>query len=106
MFVRGSNCPDEKRNIKTYEGHIIPAGKIIKEKQTKSYSNYSEYIVNKEENIMVRYIIRFGNGTKKYSGKDLHMKGGEEDDDDPMEGNSSPENDSDYSSEDEDAFHC
>ena len=55
---------------------------------------------------MVRYIIRFGDGTKKYSRKELHMKGGEEDEDDPMDGNSSPENDSDYSSEDEDAFHC
>ena len=104
MFVRGSNSPDERCNIKTYEGHIIPAGKIIKEKKT-SYSNYSEYIVNKEENIMVRYIIRFGDGRKKYSRKDLHMKGGEEDEDDPMDGNSSPENDSDYSSEDEEAFH-
>ena len=100
--MRGSNRPDEKSNIKTYEGHILPLGKIVKEKQT-SYSNYSEYIVKKEENIMVRYIIRFGDGTKKYSRKDLHMKGGEEDEDDPMDGNSSSENDSDYSSED--AFH-
>ena len=107
LFVRGSDCPDEKSNIKTYEGHIIPAGKIVKEKQTsrQSYSNYSEYIVKREENIMVRYIVKFGDGTKKYSGKDLHMKAGEEDEDDPMDGNSSPENDSD-SSEDEDVFHC
>ena len=103
LFVRGSNCPDEKSNIKTYEGHIIPAGKIVKEKQT-SYSNYSEYIVKKEENIMVRYIIRFGDGTKKYSRKDLHMKGGEEDEDDPMDGNSSPEIDSDSDCSSEDSF--
>ena len=108
MFVRGSNCPEERGNIKTSEGHIIPMGKIIKEKHPSRncYSEYSEYIVKKEENIMVRYIIRFGDGTKKYSRKDLHMKGGEEDEDDPMDGSSSPENDSDYSSEDEDVFHC
>ena len=99
--MRGSNCPDEKRNIKTYEGHIIPAGKITKEKHASKtcYSEYSEYIVKDEENIMVRYIIRFGDGTKKYSRKDLHMKGGDEDEDDPMDGNSSSEIDSDDSSE-------
>ena len=109
VFVRGSKCPDEKGNIKTCEGHIIPAGKIIKEKQEKHasiyhYTEYSEYIIKKEENIMVRYIIRFGDGRKKYSRKDLHMKGGEEDEDDPMDGNSSPEIDSDSDCSSEDSF--
>ena len=101
--MRGSHCPDEKGDIKTYEGHIIPAGTIIREKHRKSYSDYSEYIVDREENIMVRYIIKFGDGTKKYSRKDLHMKGGDDDedddDDDPMDRTSSSEIDSDYSSE-------
>ena len=41
-------------------------------------SNYSEYIVPKDENIMVRYIIKIGDGTKFYTRKDLYMKDGEE----------------------------
>ena len=41
-------------------------------------SNYSEYVVPKDENIMVRYIIKIGDGTKFYTRKDLYMKDGEE----------------------------
>ena len=41
-------------------------------------SNYSEYVVPKDENIMVRYIIKLGDGTKFYTRKDLYMKDGEE----------------------------
>ena len=66
---------------------IIYAGRIIEEKPKEDISNnwwsyrhwrndYSEYVVPKEENIMVRYVIKFGDGTKEYSRKDLYMDDG------------------------------
>ena len=104
--MKGTNYPEEKNNIKTCEGHTIPLGKIVKDKERTSCSyyrpEYSEYIVAREENIMVRYVIRFG-GDKEYSDKDLYNKSGDDgindNDDDPMDGPNGDETDSDYSSE-------
>ena len=68
--------------IKTSEGHKIPLGTIIpRESPSKQnhwywYNDYSEYVIPKEENIMVRYVIRFGDGTKTYTRKDLYMTDG------------------------------
>ena len=68
--------------IKTSEGHKIPLGTIIPKEfpsgqnQWYWYNDYSEYVVPKEENIMVRYVIRFGDGTKTYTRKDLYMADG------------------------------
>ena len=68
--------------IKTSEGHQIPLGRIIPKEfpsgQNHGYwiNDYSEYVVPKGENIMVRYVIRFGDGTKAYTRKDLYMVDG------------------------------
>ena len=85
LLVEGKHVPDPKLTVKTSEGHIIPLGKIIpKEIDPKEkhawywYNQYSEYVVPKEENIMVRYVIRLGDGTKEYTRKDLYMIDGDE----------------------------
>lgn len=70
--------------IKTSEGQKIPIGRrIIFKKECPSGQNheywindYSEYVVPKGENIMVRYVIKFGDGTKAYTRKDLYMVDG------------------------------
>ena len=68
--------------IKTSEGHKIPLGTIIPRESPSGqnhwywYNDYSEYVIPKEENIMVRYVIRFGDGTKTYTRKDLYMTDG------------------------------
>lgn len=81
LHVKGRNTPNTNLTVKTHEGHSIPLGSIEKDQDDMKYywsSNYSEYVVPKDENIMVRYIIKIGDGTKFYTRKDLYMKDGEE----------------------------
>ena len=97
-FVRGRNRPDESGHMKTYEGHVIPLGRIVQSETEHNQwymPDYSEYIVASQDNIMVRYIIKIGRGDKKYSGRDLYMR---EADDDSMVGSTDGEIDSNYSS--------
>ena len=81
LHVKGRNTPNTNLTVKTYEGHSIPLGSIEKDQDDMKYywsSNYSEYVVSKDKNIMVRYILKLGDGTKFYTRKDLYMKDGEE----------------------------
>ena len=97
-FVRGQNRPEESGDMMTCEGHVIPLGRIVKDKEDGKWyrPDYSEYIVASQENIMVRYIIKAGRADKKYSGRDLYMNEAE---DDPMIGTKGREMDSDSSGE-------
>ena len=68
-------------SLKTKGGHIIPLGKIVPRKKEESQNNwcwnnldYSEYVVYRPENIVIRYIIKIGDGDKEYSHQDLFMK--------------------------------
>ena len=82
LLVEGKHIPDSKLIIKTSEGQQIPLGRIIKKEfpsgQNHEYwfNEYSEYVVPKGENIMVRYVVKFGDGTKAYTRKDLYMVDG------------------------------
>ena len=81
LHVKGRNTPNSNLTVKTHEGHSIPLGSIVKDQDDMKYywsSNYSEYVVSEDKNIMVRYIIKLGDGTKFYTRKDLYMKDGEE----------------------------
>ena len=81
LHVKGRNTPNTNLTVKTHEGHSIPLGAIEKAEDDKQYYwsiTYSEYVVPKDKNIMVRYIIKLGDGTKFYTRKDLYMKDGEE----------------------------
>ena len=81
LHVKGRNTPNTNLTVKTHEGHSIPLGAIKKAQDDKQYYwsiTYSEYVVPKDKNIMVRYIIKLGDGTKFYTRKDLYMKDGEE----------------------------
>ena len=82
LLVEGRHIPDNNLTIKTSEGQRIPLGTIIPKEFPSGqnhwywYNDYSEYVIPKEENIMVRYVIRFGDGTKTYTRKDLYMADG------------------------------
>ena len=84
LHVKGRNTPGTNLTVKTHEGHSIPLGEIVRDNDDKhkqyywNSSNYSEYVVPKDKNIMVRYIIKLGDGTKFYTRKDLYMKDGED----------------------------
>ena len=88
LHVKGRHYPDPAESIKTHEGCNIPVGSIIESKRSDDDDNwwwrgdYSEYVVSREENIMLRYIVKFGDGKKKYSRGDFYMKDGSVDDDD------------------------
>lgn len=67
--------------LKTKGGFSIPLGKI--KKRTKKagendwYWNrldYSEYVVYRAESVVIRYIIKIGDGQQEYSQQDLFMK--------------------------------
>ena len=68
--------------VKTSEGCSIPLGRIVENSMLDSnrrwwHHNYSEYVLAKEENIMLRYIIKFGDGSRVYSREDLYMQDGD-----------------------------
>ena len=74
--------------VMTSEGCSIPLGRIVENSMLDSnrrwwHHNYSEYVVAKEENIMLRYIIKFGDGSKVYSREDLYMQDGDCNDGEP-----------------------
>ena len=78
LLLRGQNIPDEKMTLKTRSGYFMPLGRIIKKPNKESRSwrrqDYSEYVVFNADSIVVRYIVKIGDGEKQYSKKDLFMK--------------------------------
>merc|ERR1719154_99717 len=80
LHVVGQNIPDEIMTVKTKEGYSIPLGKIIPKKVAKEDAwswnklNYSEYIVYRPENMVIRYIVKIGEGSTEYTDQDLFIK--------------------------------
>ena len=81
LHVLGDNIPEEKMTLKTKGGFSIPLGKIVRreaEKEEERYywykQDYSEYVVYRPENIVLRYIVRIGTGERNYSNDDLLEK--------------------------------
>ena len=83
LHVAGQSIPDPNMTVKTSEGCSIPLGNIVQNTMLDSnrrwwHNSYSEYVVAKEDNIMLRYIIKFGDGSRVYSRKDFYMKDGDD----------------------------
>ena len=69
LHVLGNHVPDDTMTLKTHHGYSIPVGKIVSRKKKDDHRyipDYSEYIVYNASNVVLRYIVKIGDGSKKY----------------------------------------
>ena len=76
LLVQGRHHPSTGQTLKTWQGYEIPLGKIVPKKKTSQEwwcPKYSEYVVSSSDSVVVKYLVKLGDGLKKYSAKDLYM---------------------------------
>ena len=76
LLVQGRHRPSTGQTLKTWQGYEIPLGKIVpREKTSREWwcPEYSEYVVSSPDSVVVKYLVKLGNGLKKYSAKDLYL---------------------------------